>query len=118
MSRKQLEKIFCWKISGELKLFKYRTLKMKKEEIFQAAYRIDSVICIYELLVDMSSRMAEGALKAAIAFPDILIFLYDRWLRYEDSHMQEIQYCLNEELTKQQDTYRKQKRKEEEEQTT
>lgn len=112
MFRRQLEKTFCWKISGELKLFKYRILKLKKEEIYQTAYQIDRMICIYELLLDMSSRMPEKALKAVIAFPDILAFLYGRWLKYEDSHMEELQYCINEELTKLQDTYRKRKIKE------
>lgn len=112
MSRRHLEKTFCWKISGELKLFKYRILKLKKEEIYQAAYQIDHMVCIYEVLLDMSRHMPEEALKAAIAFPDILPFLYGRWLKYEDSHMEEIQDCLKEELTKQQDTYRKRKIKE------
>ena len=50
MSRERMEKTFCWKLSGELKLFKFRILKMKKKEIFQAAYQIDAVICIVDLM--------------------------------------------------------------------
>ena len=100
MGRKRLEKTFCWKISGELKLFKFRILKMKKKEIFQAVYQIDTVICIYELLTEMSIFMSEEALKAGITFPGILMFLYERWLSYEDVHMEDLMCCLNEELAK------------------
>lgn len=112
MSRKQLEKAFCWKISGEMKFFKFQILKMKKKEIFQAAYQINTIICIYELLIDMRTRISEEALKVGIAFPGILMFLYDRWLGYEDSHMEDIQYCVNEELTRLLDNYREKKSKE------
>ncbi len=112
MSRKRLEKTFCWKISGELKLFKFRILKMKKKEIFQAAYQIDTVICIYELLTEMSICMSVEALKAGITFPGILMFLYERWLSYEDTHMEDIQYCLNEEVKKILEDYGEKKWKE------
>ena len=37
MNRKQLERTFRWKISGEIKLFEQRILKMKKKEIFQVS---------------------------------------------------------------------------------
>ena len=112
MFRRQLEKTFCWKISSELKLFKYRMLKKKKEEIFQSAYQIDSMVCIYELLVEMSGRISEEALKAGIAFPGILPYFYDRWLTYEDSHTEEIQCCIDEEFMKLQEHYREKRLKE------
>ena len=100
MSRERMEKTFCWKLSGELKLFKFRILKMKKKEIFQAAYQIDAVICIYELLTEISTCMSKEMLNAGITFPGILTFLYERWLSYEDAHMEEIQHCLNKEMVK------------------
>ena len=49
---------------------------MKKKDIFQAAYQIDTVICIYELLIETSTCMSEEALQAGITFPGILMFLY------------------------------------------
>ncbi len=98
--RKQLEKTFCKKIGRELEQFKSRILKMEKEEIFCAAYRIDNVICIYETLLEMSSHMGEGTLEAVTAFPGLLKYLYGRWMKYEDSQMEDITYCLNGELSK------------------
>lgn len=100
MNRKQSERTFRWKISGEIKFFEQRILKMKKKEIFQVAYQIDTIICIYQVLKNMSACMEEETLKAGIAMPDILVFLYERWVTYEDAHMEDIQYCLNEEMAK------------------
>ena len=107
MCRKRLEKIFCWKLSGELKIFKYRILRMRNEEIYKAAYEIDSTICIYELLMEMSAKISDEALKAGIAFPAVLSFLYGRWLKYEDSHTEELQDCLEKELKRIHDSHKK-----------
>lgn len=68
MYRKQLEKTFCRKIGRELGQFKSQMLKREKEEIFQASYRIDSVICIYEALLEISGNMGEETLEAVTAF--------------------------------------------------
>ena len=100
MCRKQLDKIFCWTASGELKIFKYRILRMGREEIYHAAYEIDSMICIYELLLEMSRKVPDGTLKAGIGFPGLLSFLYDRWMQYPGDSTEDIRGCLEEELMK------------------
>ena len=100
MYRKQLEQAFCRKISGELAIFRYEILQEEKETIYQAAYQIDSIISIYELLAEMSGRLSTETLEAAVMFPNILAFLYGEWLKYEDSYTADIQYCLDKELTK------------------
>ena len=41
-----------------------------------------------------------------------MMFLYERWLSYEDTHMEDIQYCLNEELRKILEDYGEKKWKE------
>ena len=108
--RKQLKKTFCRKIGRELGQFKSRILKMEKEEIFHAAYLIDSVICIYEALLEMSGNVGEETLEAVTAFPGLLGFLYDRWMRYEDSQREDIMYCLNGELSKIWSRYKKRRK--------
>ena len=97
--RKQLEKIFCRKLGRELDQFKQQMMEKEKEEIYCSAYQIDSVICIYEALIELSGRIAEEILEAVTAFPGLLGFLYDRWMKYKDSHMEDIAYCLNGELS-------------------
>ena len=106
MYRKQLEQAFCRKISGELTIFRYEVLQGEKEAIYEAAYQIDSIISIYELLVEMSSRLSTETLEAAVMFPNILTFLYREWLGYEDSYTADIQYCLDKELAKLRRDYR------------
>lgn len=98
MYRKQLERAFCWKLTGELALFRYGILQEEKEAIYQAAFQIDSMVNIYGLLMEMSGRLSKETLEAAVMFPDILTFLYGEWLRYEDSYTADIQYCLEREL--------------------
>ena len=97
--RKQLEKTFCRKLGRELDQFKQQMMEKDKEEIYCSAYQIDSVICIYEALIELSGRIAEETLEAVTVFPGLLGFLYDRWMNYEDSHMEDIAYCLNGELS-------------------
>ena len=106
MYRKQLEQAFCLKLSGELAIFRYEILKKEKEAIYEAAYQIDSIISIYELLAEMSGRLSTETLEAAVMIPDILTFLYREWLKYEDSYTADIRYCLDKELAKLRRDYR------------
>lgn len=52
MDRNRAERRFCWKISAELKSFKFRMMQMSKQEIYDHAYEIDCMIRIYEELVN------------------------------------------------------------------
>lgn len=99
LERKELERIFCWKTSAELRAFQYAILQKEKEEIYSAAYQIDTMMNLYELLAKMSGTMEEETLAALARFPSLLEFLYYRWLGYEDSHMEELQGCINKELS-------------------
>lgn len=98
LEHEELEKIFCLKISAELSAFQYEILQRGKEEIYHAAYQIDSMINLYELLIEMCRTMKEEILVIAITVPELLRFLYSRWLEYEDSHVEEIQGCIDKEL--------------------
>ena len=79
MYRKRLQQTFCWKINGELKLFQYQVLQKEKEAIYHAAYQIDCIISIYELLLEMSRRMSRETLEAAIAFPDTKTRIWENY---------------------------------------
>lgn len=98
LEHEELEKIFCLKVSAELSAFQYDILQKEKEEIYHAAYQIDSMINLYELLIEMCGTMKEEVLIIAITVPELLRFLYDKWLGYEDSRVEEIQRCIDKEL--------------------
>ena len=50
MDKEKLENLCCIKLSRELTAYKETVLEKSKEEIYGAAYEIDSIINIYEFL--------------------------------------------------------------------
>lgn len=94
MERDELERIFCWKINSELKLFKYRVLQKEKEEIYLMAYRIDCIISIYELLMELCKELAEEELKQLMSIPEVLAHLYQRWMKEPDSKNEELEQSI------------------------
>lgn len=94
MYRKQLEATFCWKISGELKLFKYQILELEKEEIYDLAYRIDCILHIYEILIELSRSLSAEELEGCIRTSGLLDYLYERWLKAPDTQNEELEHSL------------------------
>ena len=94
MLREDLEVLFCFKIGNELEQFKGEIEKMDLDEILARAYQIDTIITIYELLLEMSRQLGKEILETIILYPNLLAFLYEKWMKEEDSHMQELQESL------------------------
>ena len=94
MYRKQLEATFCWKIGGGLKLFQYQVLKKEKEEIYGLAYRIDCMLRIYEILIELSRSLSAEELEGCIRTSGLLDFLYERWLKAPDTQNEEMEHSL------------------------
>ncbi|MFR5557632.1 MAG: DUF3848 domain-containing protein [Coprococcus sp.] len=95
-----------WKIA----CFKRRMLKQSAEVLFERAYQIDTMLNLYELLIEMSQKMEPEVLKTLLVFPNLLAFLYDRWIKEEDSHMEELQCSLEKNVEELQEKYQKVKR--------
>ena len=94
MLREDLEVLFCFKIRKELEQFKGEIEKMDLDEILARAYQVDAIITIYELLLEMSRQLGKEILETVILYPNLLAFLYEEWMKEEDSHMQELQESL------------------------
>lgn len=94
MLREDLEVLFCFKIGKELEQFKGEIEKMDLDEILARAYQVDAIITIYELLLEMSRQLGKEILETVILYPNLLAFLYEKWMKEEDSHMQELQESL------------------------
>ena len=94
MLREVLEALFCFKIGKELEQFKGEIEKMDLDEILARAYQVDAIITIYELLLEMSRQLGKEILETIILYPNLLAFLYEKWMKEEDSHMQELQESL------------------------
>jgi len=111
----ELRELFCIKIGLENSRFKKRMLKQSAEVLFERAYQIDTMLNIYELLMDMSQKMELEVLKILLVFPNLLAFLYDRWLKEEDSYIEELQCSLEKNVGELQEKYQKVKKEEMEE---
>lgn len=109
---KELRELFCLKIGLENAQFKKRMLKQSAEVLFERAYQIDTMFNLYELLIEMSQKMELEVLKTLLVFPNLLAFLYDRWLKEEDSHIEELQSSIEKNVGELQEKYQKVKRKE------
>lgn len=94
MLREDLEVLFCFKIGKELEQFKVEIEKMDLDEILARAYQVDTMITVYELLLEMSQQLGKEILETIILYPNLLAFLYEKWMKEEDSHMQELQESL------------------------
>lgn len=112
---KELREMFCVKIGLENTCFKKKMLKQSAEVLFERAYQIDTMLNLYELLMEMSQKMEVEVLKTLLVFPNLLAFLYDRWLKEEDSHIEELQDALERNVDELQEKYQKVKAEEMEE---
>ncbi|MDY2998024.1 MAG: DUF3848 domain-containing protein [Faecalimonas sp.] len=111
----ELRELFCIKIGLENSRFKKRMLKQSAEVLFERAYQIDTMLNIYELLMEMSQKIELEVLRTLLVFPNLLAFLYDRWLKEEDSHIEELQDALERNVDELQEKYQKVKAEEMEE---
>lgn len=96
MNREDLEALFCMKISAELEMFQMQMLKKAPEEIYGNVYLIDSMINFYEVLAEKAEYLDAGQLESLFAIPNLLKYFYDRWLDYEDHHVQDINECMTQ----------------------
>lgn len=83
------------RISSELARFKARMIKQPPEKIYEAAYEIDSHICIYEQLVEKIETFTEAQLRKFLKLPNVLGFFYDEWLSIEDSRNEELSNAVD-----------------------
>ena len=65
--------------------------------------------------MEMSQKMEPEVLKTLLVFPNLLVFLYDRWIKEEDSHIEELQCSLRKTWSELQEKYQKVKKEEMEE---
>ncbi len=98
--KEELQSLLCLKINVEYKKFKKRQLSMSAEEIYSNAFQIHSHMCLYENLLEMSQQLSENVLVSLITFPELMAFLYDQWLKVEDSSEEELNYYLQSEISK------------------
>lgn len=99
MGNEEMSVLLYKKIDNELKAFKRETLDKEKEEIYGMAYEIDSMITLYEMLVE-HQELSDEMLGTLLIVPNLLSFLYNEWLLYQDHREQDFYDFITEELSK------------------
>lgn len=84
MDKRTLQALFGGKLHMELDKFREEMEQKKPEEIVANEYQIDCKINLYELLITMSVELSEEELRLLFSFPDLLDYIYNRWLRTKE----------------------------------
>lgn len=100
MTLEEMREVFGIKIYLEYEVFKLSMLQKGVSELYQEAYKIDTYINLYELLLEISQRLDVSEIKSILLCPNLLAFLYDLWLKYEDSHVSDLEEFLRIEILK------------------
>lgn len=106
MEYEELRELFCAKITLEMRRFKQNIIQEDSETVYGNAYRIDCMINLYELLLEMSRKTGEKKLKVLLVFPSLLAFLYERWMKTEDSQTEEMWSCIADSISRLDQKYR------------
>lgn len=88
--RDELQSLLCLKINVEYQKFKKAQLELSADEMYGNAYQIQFYMCIYESLLELSQKLSEDVLATLVTFPNLLAYLFERWLKVEDSLDEEL----------------------------
>lgn len=91
---------FRKKLYAEYKAFKRRTLRGSKRSIYYQGYMIEIIINFYEILLEKSETLSEDVLHRLISQPQLLMSLYERWLKKEDGAYVEMLLHIDDEIEK------------------
>ena len=91
---------FFQKLKEEYQQFRQRILQKDKQDIIKDSYRIEIFEELYKILVEKGDTLSDAILRNLLYQSGILDFLYDCWLKKEDSQLQELMDCVEEELGK------------------
>lgn len=100
MRKEELQELFRRKIKGELRQYQSYMLRKEKREVYESAYEIACIRQIYGFLMEETGKLAEGFLETALVFPNLLLFLYDRWKKQEQTSTEGLTVSLRKELQK------------------
>lgn len=91
---------FFQKLKEEYQQFRQRIFQKDKQDIIKDSYRIEIFEELYKILVEKGDTLSDAILRNLLYQSGLLDFLYDCWLKKEDSQLQELMDCVEEELGK------------------
>ena len=99
MEEKELREIFLERLHIELYLFKDCMLRKTKKEIYEASYKIEVFVNVYEILLEDTENLDSGTLRGILHWRyGILESLYQEWLGRDDNSFDELKAYMGSEL--------------------
>ena len=99
MDERQLREVFLERLHIEIQLFKDSMLRKSKVDIYDASYRIEMFVNLYEILVELAEKMPEALIRAMVYYPGgILDAFYEEWLKKEENFYTELRDYVGDEL--------------------
>lgn len=89
---------FKKKLYKEYRDFQRRTLRGSKRSIYYQGYMVEVIINFYEIMLEKTDTLPESAMHRLMEQPQILMSLYDCWLKKEDSAYEEMKMHVDDEI--------------------
>ena len=100
MEEKELRELFLERLHIELHLFKDSMLRKTKKEIYEASYKIEVFVNVYEILLEDAENLDPEMLRGLLHWKyGILESLYEEWLGRDDNSFDELKSYVGSELS-------------------
>ncbi|MCM1500255.1 MAG: DUF3848 domain-containing protein [Clostridium sp.] len=91
MDVKELRDLLSKRLYIELQLFKDSKLRQEREEVFKDSYKIEIYVNLYEIFAVHIDNLQEDTIRRLLSLKfGILEFIYQEWLKREDSFYEEL----------------------------
>ncbi len=99
MGEKEGKRLLAKRLYPELRMYRYATLCKSKKEIYESSYKTEQMATIYEVLLERLEYITENTANNLLWWNGgILEFLYEEWLKKEDSSFEELKAHIDTEL--------------------
>lgn len=89
---------FWNKITVEYLTYKAAVLSGTNGEIYNRCYEIDTMVNLYELLMEKGETLPEVCLEGLMQQENVLRSFYEEWLKRDDKCYQELENYVTDEL--------------------
>jgi hypothetical protein len=99
MEEKELKELLLETLHIELHLFKDSMLQKTKKEIYEASYKIEVYVNMYEILMEEVENLDIETVRGILHWKyGILELLYEEWLGHDDNSFDELKSYVGSEL--------------------
>lgn len=93
-----MRELLLSRIYGEYQAYKADILSLPNAEIFGKSYEIDTVVNLYEILMEKIQRLPVDTLAALLPNKNILMEFYNSWMKKDDSSYWELAGHVEDEI--------------------